>query len=61
MIRSLQVRVNTRTVSYGKQYPGEQADVPDIQKELRNLAQQQDKIQKATKDIATGKVGGGQQ
>jgi hypothetical protein len=61
MIRSLQVRVNTRTVSYGKQYPGEQADDTDIQKELRNLAQRQDKIQKATKDIATGKVGGGGQ
>jgi hypothetical protein len=58
MIRSLQVRVNTRTTSYGKQYPGEQADDNDIQKELRNLAQRQDKIQKATKDIATGKVGG---
>jgi hypothetical protein len=61
MIRSLQVRVNTRTTAYGKQYPGEQADEPDIQKELHNLAQRQDKIQKATKDIATGKAGGAQQ
>ena len=52
MIRSLQIRVNTRTTSYGKQYPGEQADDTEIQKELRNLAQRQDKIQKATKDIA---------
>lgn len=58
MIRSLQVRVNQRTTSYGKQYPGEQADDPDIQKELRGLGQRQIKIEKATKDIATGKVGG---
>lgn len=58
MIRSLQVRVNQRTVNYGKQYPGEQADDPDVQKELRDLGQRQIKIEKATKDIATGKVGG---
>jgi hypothetical protein len=58
MIRSLQVRVNQRTTSYAKQYPGEQADDPDIQKELRGLGQRQIKIEKATKDIATGKVGG---
>ena len=61
MIRSLQVRVNSRTTAYGKQYPGEQADDGDIQKELRNLSQRQVKIEKATKDIATGKAGGGQQ
>ena len=60
MLKSLQVSVNKRTTAYGKQYPGEQADESDIQKELRNLAQRQVKIQKATKDIATGKAGNSQ-
>lgn len=59
MIRSLQLKVNRQTTAYGKQYAGEQADDADIQKELRNLGQRQVKIEKATKDIATGKAGGG--
>ena len=59
MIRSRQLQINRRTTAYGKQYPGEQADEPDIQGELHKLGQQQNKIQKATKDIATGKAGGG--
>jgi hypothetical protein len=59
MIRSRQLQINKRTTAYGKQYPGEQADDPDIQGELHKLGQQQNKIQKATKDIATGKAGGG--
>ena len=58
MIRSRQLQINRRTTAYGKQYPGEQADDPDVQKELRGLGQRQIKIEKATKDIATGKVGG---
>ncbi len=61
MIRQLQLRVNTRTVTYGRQYTGEQADAAEIQKLLHELAQRQEKIQKATKDIATGKAGGAQQ
>jgi len=32
-----------------------------VQDELRSLAQRQVKIEKATKDIATGRAGGGQQ
>jgi hypothetical protein len=55
MIRAMQVRVNNRTETYGKQYPGEQADTPEIQKELKNLADRQFKILKVTKDIAEGK------
>jgi hypothetical protein len=55
MIRSLQVRVNSRTLTYARQYTGEQANDPDIQKELGNLAQHQEKIFKITNDLARGK------
>jgi hypothetical protein len=59
MLRSLQVRVNQRTISYGKQFPGEQVDDGSVQGELRKLAERQVKIEKATKDLATGKTAGG--
>jgi hypothetical protein len=55
MIRSLQIRVNQRTLTYGRQYTGEQAADPDIQKELANLAQRQQKVFEITNDIARGK------
>jgi hypothetical protein len=55
MIRSLQLQINNRTKAYGTQYPGEQADDPDIRKELAILGGRQDKVQKVTHDIATGK------
>jgi hypothetical protein len=55
MIRSMQVRVNNRTVTYGKQYPGEQANDADVQKELADLAQRQQKIFGITNNIARGK------
>jgi hypothetical protein len=60
MLRSLQLWVNQRTISYGKQFPGEQVDDTTAQGELRKLAERQVKIEKATKDIATGKTAGGQ-
>jgi len=60
MLRSLQVRVNQRTISYGKQTTGEQTDDATVQGDLRKLAERQVKIEKATKDIATGKTAGGQ-
>jgi hypothetical protein len=55
MIRSMQVRVNSRTRVYGEKYTGEQAADPDIQKELVNLAQRQEKIFEVTNDIYRGK------
>jgi hypothetical protein len=61
MLRNLQVKINKRTMDYGKQYTGEQADDAKVQDELRGLAQRQVKIEKATKDIATGRAGGNQQ
>jgi hypothetical protein len=68
MIRSMQLRVNSRTEVYGKQYEGEQVPAPAlatdaklreqyemIQRELRELAERQLKIEKVTSDIAKGK------
>jgi hypothetical protein len=68
MIRSMQLRVNSRTEVYGKQYEGEQAPPPStatelkdrehyemIQRELRELGDRQLKIEKVTSDIAKGK------
>jgi hypothetical protein len=55
MIRSLQIRVNSRTVTYSRQYQGEQASNPDIQRELADLAQRQLKIFEITNNIARGK------
>jgi hypothetical protein len=52
MVRALQVRVNSRTQTYGRQYPGEQANDPDIQKELTNLAERQLRIFEMTDKIA---------
>jgi hypothetical protein len=68
MIRSMQLRVNSRTEVYGKQYDGEQAPAPDaapdakarehyemILRELHELGERQMKIEKVTSDIAKGK------
>ena len=55
MIRSMQIRVNARTTTYGQQYTGEQAASPDIQHELENLAERQKKIFDVTNSIARGK------
>ncbi|HEV8062954.1 MAG TPA: hypothetical protein VGP68_23945 [Gemmataceae bacterium] len=55
MIRSMQIRVNSRTTTYGRQYTGEQAANPDIQRELENLAERQKKIFDVTNSIARGK------
>lgn len=55
MIKAMQTRVNQRTETYGKQYQGEQASAPAIQKELTDLAQRQQKIFEITRNIAMGK------
>lgn len=54
MIRSLQVRINNMTELYGQKYKGEQADATDIQKELRDLSDRQQKVEEITRKIATG-------
>lgn len=55
MIRSMQMRVNMRTLTYARQYDGEQALDPDIQHELKNLADRQLKIFEVTNNIYRGK------
>ncbi len=55
MIRAMQIRVNSRTRSYGEQYTGEQAAVPEIQQELSDLAERQHKIFDVTNNIWKGK------
>jgi hypothetical protein len=66
MIRAMQVRVNSRTLIYAREYQGEQAPSPDsgkldaeraamIQRELRNLAEREQKIHEVVRNIATGK------
>jgi hypothetical protein len=55
MIRSMQVRVNSRTKVYGEKYQGEQADDGDIRHELNDLAGRQQKIFEVTDNIYRGK------
>ena len=55
MIRSMQVRVNSRTKVYGEKYQGEQAADEGIQKELADLAVRQQKIFDVTDNIYRGK------
>jgi hypothetical protein len=54
MIRSLQVRVNNRTQTYGKMYQGEQAAEAGIRRELQDLSGRQERIFEITNRIAKG-------
>jgi hypothetical protein len=54
MIRSMQIRVNNRTQLYGREYEGEQAAVPRIRQELRQLSDRQERIFEVTNRIAKG-------
>ena len=54
-MKSRQIIVNRRTESYGKEYPGEQAEKKEIQDELKKLGKDQSKLQKIIVDMATKK------
>lgn len=57
MIRSMQLRVNARTETYGKMYvprEGEQTTDPAIRRELSNLSERQERIFDITNRIAKG-------
>jgi hypothetical protein len=54
MVRSLQKRINDRTTDRAKRFPGEQASDPQIVRELRNLAERQQRIQDIVSRIAKG-------
>jgi hypothetical protein len=57
MIRSMQLRINARTTTYGRLYvekDGEQARDPHIRGELRGLSQRQVRLTEVTSRIAKG-------
>jgi len=55
MVRSLQKRVNDRTQTYGRRFPGqEQANEPQVIRELRSLSERQLRIQEIVSRIAKG-------
>jgi hypothetical protein len=54
-LRALQFRVNRRTKILGREVDGEQADDPDLVRQLRDQAKRQEKIQRATYDLSTGR------
>ena len=55
MIRALQMRVNARTARYGKMIQGEQAADGELVEALQRLAEREQRIRCATRDIGTGK------
>ena len=55
ILRSLQVRINTRTKQIGGLVTGDQAVDADLIRQLAKLADAQSRIQRATYDLATGK------
>ncbi|MBM81743.1 MAG: hypothetical protein CMJ78_14280 [Planctomycetaceae bacterium] len=55
MLRSLQLRINRRTKRIGQLIEGEQASDSDLVKQLEQLSNRQQRIQRATFDLATGR------
>ena len=55
MIRSLQMRINNRTKTYGEMIQGDQAETPDLLKALDGLAERQQRVYKATADLQRGR------
>ncbi|MBN2579680.1 MAG: hypothetical protein JXB10_11880 [Pirellulales bacterium] len=55
MIRALQMRVNRRTLRYGKLISGEQAENADLIDALKRLAERERKIYRVTHDLQSGK------
>lgn len=53
LIRSRQFQLNKRTETYGKQYDGEEPADPTLRKEVRGLAEMQQKLQEITQGLYT--------
>src|SRR5262245_60595481 len=51
MVRSLQKRINDRTVDRARQFPGEQANDPQVVREIRALGERQLRIQEIVANI----------
>jgi hypothetical protein len=55
MIRALQMRINRRTVRYGKIIEGEQAETPELLEALSKLSLRQQRVYQATSDLSQGR------
>lgn len=55
MLKSLQLRINTRTNKLAKLFTGEQALQPEVVKQLQELSLRQSRVQQAAYDLATGR------
>jgi hypothetical protein len=55
MIRSLEARIYQRTQRYGQMIDGEQAETAELLDALKNLAERQQRVHKATADLAQGR------
>jgi hypothetical protein len=57
MVRSLQIRVNTRTKRFTKLVDGEegQADKPELIEQIQRLGEREQRIFRTTRDIVTGR------
>ncbi len=55
MIRSLQMRVNTRTQRYSKLISGKHAETPELLDALIRLADRQDRVYRITTDLEAGR------
>jgi hypothetical protein len=55
MLRSLQLRINSRTRRLARMVEGDQAADPDVVRQLRQLSQRQSKLQKAAGELAKEK------
>jgi len=55
MIRSLQMRINNRTKTYGEMIQGDQAETPELLKALDGLAERQQRVYKAASDLQLGR------
>ncbi|MGD9634795.1 MAG: hypothetical protein AB7G28_04490 [Pirellulales bacterium] len=55
MIRSLQMRINRRTLRYGEAIEDEPAEAPKLRDEMLELAQRQQRVYQATHDLSQGR------
>ena len=55
LILSLQKRINKRTQRFGEMIKGEQAETPELLEALRELAERQQRVFRATADLSQGR------
>ena len=55
MLRALQLRINRRTRRLARLIDGDQATARDVLQQLKELARRQARVQKAARDLATGR------